>query len=175
MKNMTKSQLATLRDYVREEISIHVGNGGAKSRKVAQAVCAKYPDLINELGGRLAEDAITKMVNREAKRWGALGLAPREQTVMPGMSAMVDGLPAVISVPSSDGDDGDPTYRPLFGPHGATVGELRQAVAALWKSIAADRRNAEALSLLLAYLEGAGADDDTQLSDALQHQMDEAA
>ncbi|MFQ5510201.1 MAG: hypothetical protein ACE5FN_12850 [Leptospirillia bacterium] len=175
MKNMTKSHLATLRDYIRDEISIHINNGGAQPRKVARAVCTKYPDLINKLGGRLAEDAITKMVNREVKRCGAMGLAPKEQMVMPGMASIVDGLPAVISVPSSDGDDGDPTYRPLFGPHGATVDELRQAVAALWKSIAADRRNAEALSLLLAYLEEAGADDDTRLSDALQRQMDEAA
>jgi hypothetical protein len=93
----------------------------------------------------------------------------REQLVLPGMVAHVRAdLPAAISVPSADDADDDPIYRPLFGPKCATVGELRAAVAALWKSIADDQRKAEALTQLLDLLINCGAGDGMPVSEALQ-------
>jgi hypothetical protein len=159
-----------LRDCVRDEIATTLHDGGGRARQIARSVCAKYPDLIGVLGERLAEDAVTRLVNREIKRWSAVGTSMREQLVLPGMLAHVRAdLPAAISVPSADdGDDGDPIYRPLFGPKCATVGELRAAVAALWKSIADDQRKAKALTQLLDLLTSAGASDDVPVSAALQ-------
>jgi hypothetical protein len=121
------------------------------------------------LGERLAEDAITRLVNREIKRWSAVGTSMREQRVLPGMLAHVRAdLPAAISVPSAeDADEDDPIYRPLFGQKCATVGELRAAVAALWKGIADDRRKAEALTQLLDLLISTGAGGELPVSEAL--------
>ena len=78
------------------------------------------------------------------------------------------GLPASISLPAADGgEDEDPTYRPLFGPKRATAGELRKAVATLWKSIADDQRKAKALTQLLDLLMSCGAGDEVRVSEAL--------
>lgn len=81
----------------------------------------------------------------------------------------IGDLPAVIAVPSADDhDDDDPIYRPLFGGKCATVGELRAAVAALWKGIADDQRKAQAPTQLLDLLISAGAGDEVPVSAALQ-------
>jgi hypothetical protein len=163
-----KTDFCRLRDCVRDEIASALHDGGGRARDIARSVCAKYPDLIGVLGERLAEDAVTRLVNREIKRWSAVGTSMREQLVLPGMLAHVRAdLPAAISVPSADDDD-DPIYRPLFGPKCATVGELRAAVAALWKGIADDQRKAQALTQLLDLLISAGASDGMPVSAALQ-------
>ena len=145
-----KTDFCRLRDCVRDEIASALHDGGGRAREIARSVCAKHRDLIGVLGERLAEDAVTRLVNREIKKWSAVGTAEREQLVLPGMlTHLLTHLPASISVPSADdADDDDPIYRPLFGPKCATVGELRAAVAALWKSIADDQRKAEALTQL---------------------------
>lgn len=141
----------------------------AAGREIARSVCARHRDLIGKLGERLAEDAVTRLVNREIKRWSAVGTSMREQLVLPGMLAHVRAdLPAAISVPSAEDGDDDPIYRPLFGPKCATVGELRAAVGALWKSIADDQRKAEALTQLLDLLVSGGAGDGMPVSEALQ-------
>ena len=163
------SAFCRLRDYVRDEIASTLHEGGGRAREIARSVCARHRELIGMLGERLAEDAITRLVNREIKRWSAVGTSMREQLVLPGMVAHVRAdLPAAISVPSADDADDDPIYRPLFGPKCATVGELRAAVAALWKSIADDQRKAEALTQLLDLLISCGAGDGMPVSEALQ-------
>ncbi len=162
------SVFCRLRDCVRDEIASTLHAGGGRAREIARSVCARHRDLIGMLGERLAEDAVTRLVNREIKRWSAVGTSMREQLVLPGMLAHVRAdLPAAISVPSADDDD-DPIYRPLFGGKCATVGELRAAVAALWKSIADDQRKAQALTQLLDLLISAGASDGMPVSAALQ-------
>jgi hypothetical protein len=82
---------------------------------------------------------------------------------------LIGDLPAVIAVPSvlPDEDD-DPLYRPLFGPKGATIGELRVAVNALWQSIALEQRKAIALNNLLLLVSAGDVTDDTRLTEALQ-------
>jgi hypothetical protein len=159
-----------LRECVRDEIASTLHEGGGRAREIARSVCARHRDLIGMLGERLAEDAITRLVNREIKRWSAVGTSMREQLVLPGMLAHVRAdLPAAISVPSADGgDEDDPIYRPLFGQKCATVSELRAAVAALWKGIADDRRKAEALTQLLDLLISTGAGGESPVSEALQ-------
>ncbi|MDG4574450.1 MAG: hypothetical protein P9C36_02600 [Defluviicoccus sp.] len=163
------SVFCRLRDCVRDEIASTLHDGGGRARQIARSVCARHPELIGMLGNRLVEDAVTRLVNREIKQWNAVGTSMREQLVLPGMLAHVRAdLPAAISVPSADDDDDDPIYRPLFGPKCATVGELRTAVAALWKGIADDQRKARALTRLLDLLISAGAADDRPVSAALQ-------
>ena len=159
-----------LRECVRDEIASSLHDGGGRAREIARSVCVKHRDLISILGERLAEDAVTRLVNREIKRWSAVGTAAREQLVLPGMlTHLFTDLPASISVPSAeDGDDGDPIYRPLLGARCATVGELRAAVGALWKSIADDQRKAKALTQLLDLLISFGAGDGMPVSEALQ-------
>lgn len=116
---------------------------------------------------------MTRLVNREIKRWSAVGTSTREQLVLPGMlEHLVTDLPAAISVPS---EDDDPVYRPLFGPKCATVCELRAAVAALWKSIADDQRKAKALTRVLDLLTSIGAHDDARVSVALEQPGGRAA
>ena len=85
------------------------------------------------------------------------------------MLRLIGELPAVIAVPSvlPDEDD-DPIYRPLFGPKGATVGELRIAVDALWQSIALDQRKAMALTNLLLLVSAGDVNDDTRVIAVLQ-------
>lgn len=162
------SMFCRLRDCVRDEIASALHDGGGRARDIARSVCARHRDLIGMLGERLAEDAVTRLVNREIKRWSAVGTSMREQLVLPGMLAHVRAdLPAAISVPSADDHD-DPIYRPLFGGRCATVGELRAAVAALWKSIADDQRKAKALTQLLDLLTSCGAGDGMPVSEALQ-------
>ena len=162
------SMLCRLRDCVRDEIASTLHDGGGRARDIARSICVKHRDLIGMLGERLAEDAVTRLVNREVKRWSAVGTSMREQLVLPGLLEHVRAdLPAAISVPSADDDD-DPIYRPLFGGRCATVGELRAAVAALWKGIADDQRKAQALTQLLDLLISAGAGDDVPVSAALQ-------
>jgi len=73
-------------------------------------------------------------------------------------------LPAIISVPSPDGDD-DGYLRPLMS---ATVAELRLALDAIWKSIARDSADARALQDLLDLALQTGADDDTRVTEALE-------
>jgi hypothetical protein len=165
-----KTDFCRLRECVRDEIASSLHDGGGRAREIARSVCAKHRDLISMLGDRLAEDAVTRLVNREIKRWSAVGTAAREQLVLPGMlTHLFTDLPASISVPSAeDGDDGDPIYRPLFGAKCATVGELRAAVGALWKSIADDQRKAKALTQLLDLLISCGAGDGMPVSEALQ-------
>ena len=172
-----KTDFCRLRDCVRDEIASALHDGGGRAREIARSVCAKHRDLIGVLGERLAEDAVTRLVNREIKKWSAVGTAEREQLVLPGMlTHLLTHLPASISVPSADdADDDDPIYRPLFGPKCATVGELRAAVAALWKSIADDQRKAEALTQLLDLLISAGAGDDLPVSEALQRTVPRSA
>jgi hypothetical protein len=162
------SMFCRLRDCVRDEIASTLHEGGGRARDIARSVCARHRDLIGMLGERLAEDAVTRLVNREIKRWSAVGTSMREQLVLPGMLAHVRAdLPAAISVPSVDDGD-DPIYRPLFGSRCATVGELRAAVAALWKSIADDQCKAKALTQLLDLLISYGAGDGMPVSAALQ-------
>jgi hypothetical protein len=162
--------LRRLRECVRDEIASTLHEGGGRAREIARSVCARHRDLIDVLGERLAEDAITRLVNREIKRWSAVGTSMREQLVLPGMLAHVRAdLPAAISVPSAeDADEDDPIYRPLFGQKCATVSELRAAVSALWKGIADDQRKAEALTQLLDLLISAGAGSELPVSEALQ-------
>ncbi len=164
------SLFCRLRDCVRDEIAATLHEGGGRAREIARSVCVKHRDLIGTLGERLAEDAVTRLVNREIKRWSAVGTSMREQLVLPGMLAHVRAdLPAAISVPSvGDGNDDDPIYRPLFGGKCATVGELRAAVATLWKGIADDQRKAKALTQLLDLLISGGAGDGMPVSEALQ-------
>lgn len=165
------SVFCRLRDCVRDEIAAILPNGGGRARQIARSVCARHPELIGMLGNRLVEDAVTRLVNREIKQWNAVGTSVREQLVLPGMLAHVRAdLPAAISVPSADDDD-DPIYRPLFGPKCATVGELRSAVAALWKGIADDQRKARALTKLLDLLITYGAADDTPVVEAALKQV----
>ena len=152
-----------------DEIASSLHDGGGRAREIARSVCAKHRDLISVLGDRLAEDAITRLVNREIKRWSAVGTAAREQLVLPGMlTHLITDLPASISVPSATAAEDDPIYRPLFGAKCATVSELRAAVAALWKSIADDQRKAKALTQLLDLLISCGAGDGMPVSVALQ-------
>lgn len=165
----SKSNRSILRNHVRDEIAVCLEQGGGRAREIARTVCTKHADLIDELGGQLAEDSVTRIVHNEIKRWGAVGSAEREQLVMPGMEvSMARDLPASISVPSPEGDDGDPIYRPLFGPNGATVGELRLAIDFLWKGITADQRKAQALSHLLVQVIATGAGNETSVSEAFQ-------
>ena len=77
-------------------------------------------------------------------------------------------LPAIIVVPDSGQDDEDPIYRPLSGAKGATVGELRTAIAALNNSIEDERRKASALESLLTMVSGNPAEDDLTVSEALR-------
>ena len=166
--------LRRLRECVRDEIASTLHEGGGRAREIARSVCARHRDLIGVLGERLAEDAITRLVNREIKRWSAVGEAAREQLGLPGMLMhLITDLPAAISVPSEDDDD--PIYRPLFGARCATVCELRAAVAALWKSIADDQRKAKALTRVLDLLTSVGADDDLPVSVALERATGMAA
>ena len=109
----------------------------------------------------------SQLADRETRRPSAVGEAPCELPVPPGMPGhLVSDLPAAIAMPSEA--DEDPTYCSLFGPGCATVRELRAAVAALWKSSADDQRNAEALTQLLDLLTGVSAADDTLVSAALE-------
>ena len=170
-----KTDFCRLRDCVRDEIASTLHEGGGRAREIARSVCARRRDLIGMLGERLAEDAITRLVNREIKRWSAVGTSMREQLVLPMLAHVRADLPAAISVPSADDADDDPIYRPLFGAKCATVGELRAAVAALWKSIADDQRKAEALTQLLDLLISAGAGDDLPVSEALQRTVPRSA
>ena len=169
-----RTELSRLREAVRDEIAITLRAGGDNARGIARRVCAQHRPLIVALGDRLAEDAVTRLVNGEIKRWSAVGEAAREQLVLPGMLMhLITDLPAAISVPSEDDDD--PIYRPLFGPRCATVCELRAAVAALWKSIADDQRKAKALTRVLDLLTSVGADDDLPVSVALERATGRAA
>ena len=69
---------------------------------------------------------------------------------LPGrLASIFADLPAIIVVPDGGQDDEDPIYRPLSGAKGATVGELRTAIAALNNSIEDERRKASALESLL--------------------------
>lgn len=77
-------------------------------------------------------------------------------------------LPAVIAVPDNEDGDEEATYRPLFGPKGATVDELRTAIAALNNSIEDERRKASALESLLTMVSGNPAEDDLPVSEALR-------
>ena len=73
-----------LRECVRDEIAFQdLHDGGGRAREIARSVCAKHRELISILGERLAEDAVTRLVNREIKRWSAVGTAAREQLVLP--------------------------------------------------------------------------------------------
>lgn len=165
---LPRSDLAVLRAHVRDEIGLYLEAGGGRAREIARDVCQKHGALVGALGGQLAENAVTAMVAREIKRWSAVGAAAREQLALPGMAAHVaSDLPASISVPGPDGDS-DPIYRPLFGRNCASIGELRAVIAALWKSIADDRRKAEALNDLLELAASGGAGDRMRVSDALR-------
>lgn len=167
------TELSRLREVVRDEIAITLRAGGDHARGIARRVYAQNHPLIVALGDRLAEDAVTRLVNREVKRWGAVGTSMREQLVLPSMlEHLITDLPAAISVPS---DDDEPIYRPLFGAKCATVCELRAAVATLWKSIADDQRKAKALTQLLDLLTSLGADDDVAVLVALERAMVRAA
>ena len=77
-------------------------------------------------------------------------------------------LPAVIAVPDNEDGDEEATYRPLFGPKGATVDELRTAIATLNNSIEDERRKASALESLLTIVSGNPAEDDLPVSEALR-------
>jgi len=81
--------------------------------------------------------------------------------------SMLGSLPAFVELPD-DEDDDNPMFRALFGPKGANVGELRQGIAALSKSIAGDQREAKALTQLLDLIISVGADDDVPVSVALE-------
>ncbi|MDH5528258.1 MAG: hypothetical protein OEY97_13250 [Nitrospirota bacterium] len=86
--------------------------------------------------------------------------------------ALINVLPMAIEVPSTDEFD-DPTYRPLLGPKGATVGELRLTVEDLRKRITDDLLKAEVLAYLLAWVASAGADDDARVSEIIsRHEGD---
>jgi len=80
-------------------------------------------------------------------------------------------LPAAIAVPSDDPDDDDgdddPFYRPLMGPKGATVAELRLALDALWEGIGRDVGKAVVLQDLLELARRAGADDAARVAELL--------
>jgi hypothetical protein len=87
---------------------------------------------------------------------------------LPGrLASIFADLPAAIVVPDS-GQDEDPIYRPLSAAKGATVGELRMAIAALNNSIEDERRKASALESLLAMVSGNPAEDDLAVSEALR-------
>ena len=81
--------------------------------------------------------------------------------------SMLGSLPAFVELPDEEDDD-NPMFRALFGPKGANVGELRQGIAALSKSIADDQRKAQALTQLLDLIISVGADDDVPVSVALE-------
>jgi hypothetical protein len=88
---------------------------------------------------------------------------------LPGrLASIFADLPAIIVVPDSGQDDEDLIYRPLSGAKGATVGELRTAIAALNNSIETERRKASALESLLTMVSGNPAEDDLTVSEALR-------
>ena len=81
--------------------------------------------------------------------------------------SMLGSLPAFVELPD-DEDDDNPMFRALFGPKGANVGELRQGIAALSKSMDDKQLEAQALTQLLDLLGSVDAEDDVPVSVALE-------
>jgi len=83
------------------------------------------------------------------------------------MGALLDALPAFIEMPVEDELE-EPMFRALFGPKGATVAELRVAVATLRERLTEEVRQAEALNHLLVGIEGTDPHPDLRVSEILQ-------
>lgn len=161
---------------IRDEVAALLRGHGGRGRDVAKRVRASHGDLLDRLGGDLIDESVARRANREFKRSLDSSIGQSEQYVLPGFLKHIhDALPLSISVPPAEDDDKDPVYRPLFGRDGATIGELRSAIEALWKQITNDTRRARALDVLLDAVLSLGGADDERVGDVLKRDRPEAA
>lgn len=153
--------MTQLRQAVRGEIAqAFEGAGYARPRDIARQVCAAFPDEIQAVGSRLAEDALTDLARSLLKQSTRHHLAAA-QLQLPGLDMPVtSALPDAISVPVAEDEPGDEDgliYKPLSR---ATVGDLNAHLALMSAQIAADTRRHRALNELrdLALARGATPD-----------------
>ncbi|MEQ8226746.1 MAG: hypothetical protein RIA64_01570 [Rhodospirillales bacterium] len=170
---LPKSKMSVLRAAIREECASLLETGAGRPRQAAKSVLKKKKSLVRQLGVKLAEDALTRIAAREFKKWTTVGASSKQQLDLPGLDASVSGnLPASISV---YGSDGEPVYKSLTGPRGATVAEIRQALNDLWKGVEDGRRHATALNDLLKVARKLGATDEMRIADLRGHLDRDAA
>jgi hypothetical protein len=120
--------------------------GYARPRDIARQVCAAFPQDIQAVGSRLAEDALTDMARTLLKASSRHAATP-VQLVLPGFEAPgTDALPEAISIPAAgDGHEDGVIYKPLSR---ATVSDLDAHLALLSGQIVADTRRHRALKEL---------------------------
>ena len=80
-KMLPKSLRAELREYIRDEVNATYKLGGGRPREVAVRVIAQHKGLVNDLGDRLAEDAICDMARKMMKSWSAVGSLRKNNSI----------------------------------------------------------------------------------------------
>lgn len=136
---------------------------------IAWRICSKHKDLVHEVSGKLAEDAITDMVRKAIKKWSSAGPEAQKRIKTPGLDVyLVQRLPASISIPVEN----DMMYRPMTM---ATVDELRQHIVFLMDQIQKDTDKLRILQEALDRAKFVHASGDMKVIDALQIIVNQAA
>jgi hypothetical protein len=141
--------MTQLRQAVRDEIAqAFEVTGFARPRDIARQVCAAFPDEVQAVGSRLAEDALTDLA-RSLLKHSTRHQRAAAQLQLPWLDTPVaDALPDAISIPVAEGEpeeEDSVIYKPLSR---ATVRDLEAHQALLSAQIMADTRRHRALKEL---------------------------
>ena len=93
-----------LRQAVREVIAeTFASTGYAKPRDVARQVCASFPEAIESVGSRLAEDALTEIARGLLKKATQNPQAATQLQLHWLDAPLTANLPVAISIPAGTG------------------------------------------------------------------------